>query len=148
MRKIELAKKLVNHIMKGGNKNKIEKILLQSLKKLQKDNKKKSNEIFKLAVLHNTPIFKVNIIRNKKMKKKKRKIRKVPTFITNNNLRFSLAMKILLKTIKKGKFVFFSKFTNEILLSSQQKSDSILVKNDIQKDVLLNKRYFQFFKWK
>jgi ribosomal protein S7 len=148
MRKIKLSEKIINHIMKGGNKSIVEKIILQSFKKLHKESKKKINDIFKLAVLYNTPIFKIHVIKNKKMKKKKRKIRKIPAFITNNNLRFSLAIKLLLRAINKKSSAFFIKLTNEILLSSQQKSDSIILKDNIQKDVLLNKRYFQFFKWR
>lgn len=146
MRKIELQGKLLNHIMQNGNKSTGEKLLLNSFKNLQQDCNKRTKEIFKLAIINATPVFKIHTIKNKKMKKKKRKIKEIPVFITNQQLRSSLALKLILKTLKK-KPSFFLSFTSEILLSSQSKSNSIELKDLIQKQVLNQKKYFRFFRW-
>nr|YP_009329924.1 ribosomal protein S7 [Didymosphenia geminata]API83115.1 ribosomal protein S7 [Didymosphenia geminata] len=146
MRKIELQGKLLNHIMQNGNKSTGEKLLLNSFKNLQQDCNKRTKEIFKLAIINTTPVFKIHTIKNKKMKKKKRKVKEIPVFITNQQLRSSLALKLILKTLKKSPS-FFSSFTSEILLSSQSKSNSIELKDLIQKQVLNQKKYFRFFRW-
>lgn len=148
MKKIEIKKKLINHIMKNGEKKTSEKILLQSLKTLQKNCVKETQEIVKLALTYSIPIFKLNKIKNKKMKKKNRKTKEIPSFITSNKYRISSAIKLILKSVKKTPRNFFINFNKEILLNSQKKGDTIQIKNDLQKQVLVNKRYFNFYKWR
>jgi ribosomal protein S7 len=147
MKKIEIKKKLINHIMKNGEKKTSEKVLLQSVKTLQKNCVKETQEIIKLALMYSTPIFKLHRIKNKKLKKKNRKIKEIPSFITNNNYRISSAIKLILKSVKKKPKNFFINFNKEILLTSQKKGDSIQLKDELQKQVLVNKRYFNFYRW-
>lgn len=146
MRKIEIKKKLINQVMKNGEKKTSEKIILQSFKELQKNSFKKTNELVKLAVIYSIPIFKLNKIKNKN--KKKKNLKEIPSFITSNNSRVSLAIKLILKTIKKKKENFYSKLNKELLLNSQQKSETIQLKNNLQKKVLTKKRYLKFYRWK
>ena len=147
MRKIEIKKKLINQVMKNGEKRTSERIILKSLKELQKNSLKRTKELIKLSLLNSTPIFKINKIKNKKNKKKKQKLKEIPSFITNNSSRISLAIKFILQSIKKKKENFYSKFNRELLLNSQQKGETIQLKNTLQKEALSNKRYLNFYRW-
>ena len=64
----KIIDKMLNHITKHGKKIKSEKIVLQSVKALQKPFKKQSKKIFQLSLLLTTPIF--NIFIKKKKEKK------------------------------------------------------------------------------
>ena len=69
---IEIKNKLINHLIVKGKKNKSETIALKSFKTLQIDSKKSSKRLFQLALISNTPIFKINTITQKKQKKNKK----------------------------------------------------------------------------
>jgi ribosomal protein S7 len=146
--KLELKNKLINHIMINGNKKTSEKILLKSFKKLQKDSQKQSKKIFQLAIINSTPIFKLHI--HKLKKKKKKRIKEIPVFIANKYNRISLAIKLMLSKISETKQLnqFFNDFKKEILITSQQKGTVIESKNNLQKQVLLKKHFFAFYRWK
>ena len=145
---MKIKNKLLNHITIDGNKKTSEKLLLKSFKKLQKDSKKQSKKIFQLAIINSTALFKLNMYKIKK--RKKAKIKEIPTFIQNQYNRTSFALKqILCKKIRnKNTNKFFIKLKNEILLTSQQKSSIIEAKNNIQKKIPLKKRFFAFYRWK
>jgi ribosomal protein S7 len=145
----EIKNKLLNHLTKHGEKKTSEKILLKTIKKLSKDSNKQAKEVIKTALVQSTPIFKVHIITNKKQKKKNRKVKKIPYFIINNTHRISLAIKFIMEIVRKKKSKpLYDKLKDEVLLNSQQKGDSIAIKTDLQNQVLLNKRYFNFYRWK
>lgn len=146
MKKLEIKKKLINHIMVDGEKKTSEKIVLNCFKELQKKSKKKTNELIKLAVISTTPVFKLHTITNKKSKKKK--IKEVPAFITNNNYRISLAIKFIINSIKRKKEHFYNKLNKELLLNSQQKGEAVQLKNSLQQKVLIKKKYLKFYRWK
>lgn len=149
MKEFKIKKKFENHLMINGKKNTSENILFKSLKKLQKDSSKQYKNIIKISLINSTPIFKLHKIENKKQKKKNRKIREIPYFLLTNKSRFSLAIKFMLKSIKKTKAKsFYSKLINEILLNIKKEGESSYIKNELQKKALLNKRYFQFYKWR
>lgn len=59
---IEIQNKLINHLVIKGKKSKSEKIVLESFKTLQLNSKKSSKKLFQLALISNTPIFKINSI--------------------------------------------------------------------------------------
>ena len=147
-KKLKLKNKLLNHIMINGNKKTSEKILLKSFKKLQKDSQKQSKKIFQLAIINSMPIFRLYTLKMKK--KRKKKIKEIPAFISNKSNRTSLAVKFILsKTLEnKQLHFFFNKFKKEILLTSQQKGSTIESKNNLQKQILLKKRLFSFYRWK
>jgi ribosomal protein S7 len=147
-KKLEFKNKLINHIMINGNKKTSEKILLKSFKKLQKDSQKQSKKIFQLAIINSTPIFKLHIFKIKK--KRKKRIKEIPAFITNKYTRISLAIKLILSKISENKRLnnFFNEFKKEILLTSQQKGTIVESKNNLQKQVLLKKHLFAFYRWK
>jgi small subunit ribosomal protein S7 len=148
MKKLSIKKKLLNHLMKNGEKKTSEKIFLQSLKEIQKTSLKQTKSLVKTALINTAPIFKLHTIKNKKQKKKNRKIKTVPFFIYNNLARISLAIKFIIDTVAKRKTTkFFIKLNEEILLSSKQQSETIQMKDYIQKKVFAHKRYFKFFRW-
>jgi small subunit ribosomal protein S7 len=149
MHKFEVKKKFINHLIKNGEKKTSEKLLLQSLKELQKETTKQPKTLIKLALANSTPIFKLHKIENKKQRKKNRKVKEIPSFLSSQKARVSLAIKFIIKVTKKKKTKrCFEKLNKEILLNINNTGEASLIKNDLQKQVLLNKRYFQFYKWK
>lgn len=147
-KKLQLKNKLVNHIMINGNKKTSEKLITQSFKKLQKDSPKQSKKLFQLAIVNSTPIFKLHTHQVKK--KRKNKVKEIPSFIANTNNRASLAIKFILpKNIKNKKSnKLFNELKNEIFLASQQKGNAFELKANLQKQVLLKKHLFKFYRWK
>jgi ribosomal protein S7 len=149
MKKLDIIKKIINHLMKNGEKNTSEKLFLQSFKELQKNSSKETQKLIKLAVLNTTPIFKLHKIKNKNVKKNNDK--EVPSFIANRQSKISLAIKFILKSVKKKSESFYKKFKEELLLNSQNKGDAVKIKNDLQEQILqikiTNKRYFNFYRW-
>lgn len=144
--KIEVKNKIINNLLINGKKNTGEKILLKTLKELQKSSNKESKKLIKFAIIFSTPIFKLHKISQKK--KKKKKIQEIPSFISKKNARISLSIKFILKTIKKKNLnKFYNKLKEEILLTAQSKGDAVQIKNDLQKYILLKKHYFSYFKW-
>ena len=146
-KKLTLKNKIINTIIKSGNKNTNEKILLKSIKLIQKSTKKNHIELIRQAIINSSSTFKIN---QQLMKKGKRKAKKdFPTFILNDSLRIIISLKFM-KSISlklnesKG---FDKKLANEILATSTNKSKSIDYKNDLQKQILLNKRYLIKFNW-
>ena len=147
-KKIEITRKLVNHLVINGKKPKSEKIVLKSIKALQKTSKKSSQKLFQLALIYNTPIFKLNTITQKKRKKKKQKVKIIPAFISNKASRISFAIKFIVTTAsKKSNQPLFQKLLNEILISSRNKSDAVERKKDTQKQALLNRHLFKYYRW-
>ena len=58
--------KLINRLMLCGNKWKSEKILLNTLKKLQKFQKLQINLILKSVIINNSPYFNIKQVKKKK----------------------------------------------------------------------------------
>jgi len=145
--RISLKQKLVNTLMNSGNKRTGEKILVKSLKLLQKSTVKKHINLIQLAVINATPTFKVNQQLSKKGKRKSKK--DIPTFITNDSLRIMLSLKFIktASTKSQSSACFYENLTQEILASSTLKSQSVEKKNELQKRTLINKRYLSKFRW-
>ena len=144
---INLKQKIINSMMKNGEKKTIEKILKKSLKLIQKYDKKNHLNILKHSIINSTPIFKINVQSKKRGKRKVKK--EIPTFINKNILRIVASFNFLSENALKNKDLncFYQKITKEIIDSSLQKSRSIEQKNEIQKQVLLQKRYLLNFRW-
>jgi ribosomal protein S7 len=143
----KLKEKIINTLMLCGQKKTGEKILIKTIKRLQKSTVKKSKSLLHVSVINATPTFKFN---EQIMKRGKRKaVKSIPYFITNDTKRIVLALKTIKLTSSKNKdsISFISKFTKEILETSSLKSLSIEHKNDLQKQVLSTKRYLHKFRW-
>lgn len=146
---MEIKNKLINHLMLSGKKETGEKILLKSLKEIQKDSKKQSQELIKLGIMYSTPTFKLHKITNNKQKKRNKKIRVIPAFISDKNARISLGIKFVLASLKKKKSNnCHIKLKNELIANSLYKGSAIQTKNELQKQVLVNKHYFSYYRWR
>jgi len=144
--KVEIKNKIINHLLVDGKKKTSEKSLLKSFKELQKQSTKNSKKLTQLAILLALPIFKVHKIANKK--KRNKQVREIPAFILKERARVSLAIKFILASIKKRTpNKFYIKLKQEILLNSQNKGEAILMKDELQKQVLLKKRFFRYYRW-
>ena len=144
----EITTKLINHLIVSGKKNKSEQIISKSLKVLQTTSKKSSKKLLQLALVFNTPLFKINAITQKKRKKKKQKTKIIPAFISNKINRISFSIKFILETLKKKKgSPVYKDLSKELFLSSQNKSSSIEVKKETQKQAFLNRHLFKYYRW-
>jgi hypothetical protein len=99
-----------------------------------------------LSIIKSSPIFKLNVVKYKKRKKKK--IKETPAFIKNINRRTSLAIKFIIHTIRQKKLKKQNDISNEILNILRNDSETINKKNTLQKQILKHKHYFSFYKWK
>lgn len=134
--------------MVDGKKTTSEKLFLKSLKQLQIDSKKQIKKVLQLCLINSMPIFKLKQSSNKKIRKRKRKIKIVPVFINKQQNRMSLGIKFILFSLKKkSNNCFYSRLANEILLIAENKNALPEIKIDIQKKALLNKRYLKNYKW-
>jgi len=149
---LKTKEKLLNHLMKKGGKETSEKVLLKSVKELQKNTLKKTENIIKSALLNTIPIFKMNTI-IKKRKKKRKTIREVPIFLVYNKSRVSEAIKLIIKTskkIKKNITSYYLKLVVELLddCKDDVESDAVLIKNNLQEKILAQKKYLRNYRWR
>ena len=146
-KKIFLKDKTINEFMKNGKKTTGEKILLKFTKSFQKAHKKNSISLLQFAVINATSVFSIN---TQVIKKGKRKtVREIPSFLSNHNDRIRNSLKLFKESSLKEKKTshFYKSFEKEVLKSASFNSLSIIKKTELQRQVLLNKRYWYNFKW-
>lgn len=144
--KKELKQMLISTIMNDGKKSTVEKSLIKSFKIIQKNNSSNIIEMLKESIIRSTPTFKVN---QQVLKKGKRKTKQeLPFFIKSKYHRIVMSLKNILSITQKKQDLntFHKKFANEILLP-YSKSKSAELKNEVQKQVLMKKRYLHKFRW-
>ena len=142
-----LKTKIVNVIILSGKKTTAEKVLLNFAKKLQKSSNKHFKKLVQLAIINSTSVFKLN---EQIVKKGKRKVVKnSPSFIVASAPRMMISLKSIRSVLIKSKNSnqFYAKLVNEILLASNLTGDSVDRKTEMQKKILLNKRYLSKFYW-
>jgi len=142
-----LQRKIINTMMHSGKKTTSEKILLKSVKRVQKQSVKNFKQQLKSALINTTPTFKVNEQIVKRGKRKSVKV--VPSFISGDTLRLTSALKLLKTSAVKSRKSqpFYVSLVDEILSASISKSMAVDKKAEIQSQVLLNKRYLSKFRW-
>ena len=86
-----LKNKIIKHLTINGKKGTSEKIFNKSLKNIQKETNKQLKKIINIAIINATPIFKLHKISNKK--RRKRKLKEIPAFISKKKFRLTLAIK-------------------------------------------------------
>ena len=146
-KKFDLKSKIVSTLMIHGKKNTSEKILLKFGKRLQKSTNKNFKGLLQLALINSTPTFKIN---EQVIKKGKRKaIKSTPSFIASESLRITTSLKSIKQVVSKskGSMFFYETFAKEVLSTSALKSQVVDKKNELQKQVLINKRYLSKFRW-
>ena len=139
--------KTINILMQDGKKTKGEKIILKSFKNLQKSLNSKTLTVFHTAVVNSTSSFKIN---EQAVKKGKRKATKtIPSFILNDSLRITNALKQIKKvSMKRHSSKYFHKsLLLELISTADTKSQVIEQKNEIHRQILINKRYLAKFRW-
>ena len=144
---LEIKNKFINHLIIDGKKNKSEKILSKTIKALQIISKKSSKKLVQLALVSSTPIFKLNTITQKKRKKKKQKPRVIPAFISSKISRISFAIRFIIIIAQKKNQSLLKNLSTEILISSQNQSNAIERKKETQKQALLNRHLFKYYRW-
>lgn len=138
--------KITNHLTKKGKKTKSEKILNKSIKELQKNSKKQTKRLIQLSLILSSVIFKIRTIKNKKNKKRKARIR--PTFIANQNKRFSFAIKLIVLTAKENSInCFHNKLKDEFFSTALFKSHFIKKRKEVEKQALKQKHLFKYYRW-
>ena len=142
-----LKDKTVNEFMRNGKKLTGEKILLKFVKSFQKQNRKNFKSLLQISIINITPVFSVNTQIIKKGKRKS--TNEVPVFLSNHQVRIRNSLKLFKQSaIKEKKTSYFYKlFSKEVLNSAKFDSITITEKNNLQKQVLKNKRYWSNFKW-
>jgi ribosomal protein S7 len=146
IKKLYLKHKIFNLLMINGNKEMCEIFFLKSSKLLQKSLIKNNKEIIKIGIINSSPVVNIKQVRLKKGKKKN--VKKYP-FVLDPQNRISLAIKFILETIKqKGKksSYLYINLKQEIEASSQNNSNAVTRKDNLQKDTLLNKKY-SYYRW-
>ena len=143
-----LKQKVIGHLIIGGRKKKSEKVLLKSIKSLQKQSLKSYKEIINLAVMNAIPIFKVSERRLKKTKKKKKLL--VPFFLSNNCIRISTALKNIINNTRKisSNLPFYNNLNKELVLNAKKKCENIKIKNDTQRLAIEKKKFLDNYKWR
>lgn len=144
--KEKIKLKLINHLLKNGNKKTCENILLKSLKTIQKSSLKSYKKVLKMAIINSSSIFR--IIKLKQKKRKKKSTKEIPMFIFKNFERISWSLKVILSYSKKQNVNnFYKKLKQEIMISSKNKGNSIDKKIDTHKQILPKKRLLLYFRW-
>ncbi len=146
-KKVFLKSRIINSLMISGKKEIAEQILNKLIKFLLKSTNKNTINLIQLSIINSTPVFKLN---EQIIKQGKRKAIKItPAFIAKNYLRIMFSLKLLNKIAftAKTENVFYMKLAKEIMKSAKLKSESVNRKNELQKQVLLNKRYVSKFRW-
>jgi len=146
MKTLNIKHKIFNHLMTDGNKETCEKTFLKSSKSLQKSLLKNYQEVIKIGIINTSPTVNVKQVKLKKGKKKN--IKEYP-FVLDSKNRISLAIKFILETVKKkeNKLLYlYANLKQEIIANSQNDSNAIKKKDDLQKNTLLKKQY-AFYRW-
>ena len=143
----DLKTKIISTLMVCGKKKTGEKILLKFAKLQQKSTSKNFKNIVHLAVINSTPTFKLNEQISKKGKRKA--IKSIPSFIKSDSLRVMTSLKFIKNAVVKNKSsaFFYQNLVTEVTASSVLKSQAVDHKNELQKQILINKRYLAKFRW-
>jgi ribosomal protein S7 len=135
--------------MSKGGKIQSEKLLLKSVKELNKFSPKQVKKIFQLSIIQLSPVFKLHSSIDKKRKKKKSKVRETPSFIPTSHNRTSLAIKYILSNTKKqATNKFHQKLKKELIEVLTQKTQLTNNKIELQKKIVSQKNYLRYYRWK
>jgi ribosomal protein S7 len=143
---LNIKHKILNHLTTNGKKETCEKTFLKSSKSLQKSLLKNYQELIKIGIINASPTISVKQVKLKKGKKKN--VKEYP-FILDSRNRISLAIKLILDTVKKKEnkpLYLYTNLKQEIIANSQNSSNTIKKKDDLQKNTLLKKQY-AYYRW-
>jgi len=139
-KKINFKIKTYNNLMVSGNKTLCEKLILKTVKLIQKSSDKNFLDLFKLAVINSSPT-----LQTKKIKRKRKKLKEF-SYIPNEKTRIFLSLKLILGVLKKDSKNFHNKLKHEIFEISKNNSNINKIKENNQEQSLKLKKY-SHFRW-
>lgn len=140
-----IINKIANTLTFNGKKETGERVLKGIFKKIQKTSKKSSKKIIQQALINTMPSFKINQIITKK--KKKKRIKEIPSFIKKTKYKIAYAIKLLFLNSKKTTLKTVDHIKKEILESSKNEGVIIDTKVELQKKVLTNRHFLLYYRW-
>lgn len=139
-KEVFIQSKIINHITLNGKKEISEKLVLQTFKELQRNSVKRFDKLVNVALVLSTPVFKTY---KRVIKRRKKFIRSTPALIKRKKARVSLSIRFILTALKNRQIkYFYKKLYEELILHLGNESAAIQMKNKIQEEVLLKKRFF------
>ena len=137
----KLLNKFKNKLTLNGKKFKATQILDNSIKLLQKNNKKNHKKLIRVSLTQLAPLFSV-----KEVKKTKKKSKEFPFFL-NPKLRILLSIKLIINKLKSVKTINISKqLSNEIVLILKKNSSVLTQKNQKSSHAFFQKK-FANYRW-
>jgi ribosomal protein S7 len=133
-----LKNKLINILSKNGDKYLSQILFLKCCKNMQKTNFKDTKEILKLAIINST-----YVVFNKKIKRKKKKMREFP-YLLNKSSRVTLAIKSILKLALSNNNQTYKTLSKEFVLSAQNLSETITQRNNLHQHAFFTKKYAKY----
>jgi len=94
------------------------------------------------------PTFRIVKLTNKRRRKKS--VKQIPIFLSNNKSRSSWGLKKLtnFSTQEASKTNLLKKLTNQLLLTTtESENKNIELKNKQQNEALKEKKYFKYYRW-
>jgi len=134
-------KTLTSHVAKKGQKYTVEKFLTKGLKQIQKQQKKNVTNIIKTSLLNFMPAFRMIQLTNKRRRKKS--IKQIPAFLSNNKSRSSWGLKNLtnFSPQETSKTNLLYRLKNQFLLTTTK------IENNQQNEISKKKIYFKYYRW-
>ena len=138
---------LGNHLTKNGQKYKIEKIIIKSLKQTQKQQKKNTKNIIKISIMKIIPTFRLIKLTNKRRRKKS--IKQIPAYLSSSRFRSSWGLKNLIKKSADeiSNTTLDKNLTNKFLLTAKLQNKNIELKTTQQTESSKEKKYFRHYRW-
>jgi len=131
--------KICNKLLKNGVKTRPEKIIKTCLKQLQRKSKKQHLKILKKSLINSSPVLSI-----KQIKRRKKQVKEFP-YILKKKLRLFIGLNFILTSLKRNKTnLFYSKFSEEILLTALNKGNTIKLKKDLYEQSFQKKKYANF----
>lgn len=130
-----------NLILKKGKKSKAENLLKETLKKIQKTNKKNSLPLIKNAIISSTIGFTTNKQTLKRGKRKK--VVQTTAFLVSETARFSNSWKIVVKPSFEKKSGDFPKNLSKTIVNLLNKNQELKEKTKL----IVNRKYGFKFRW-
>lgn len=115
LKKKTIKNKFINLLSINGNKNKIEKLFLKTIKEIQKSTKKQYLNILKLSIVNNYTVLMLKKSKNQKFKRKSLNKTMIPFLLKKQN-RILLSLKsIIIMSKKNSKNSFFLSLKLELM---------------------------------
>ena len=141
-----LYSKFITLLLDKGKKNKIELVLLKTIKELQKVTKKQVLNVIKAVILKNYSVVMIKKPKTQKFQRKNLKKVLIP-YLLKAPYRIISSLKTILWVAKqKSNQNFFLALKNEILISFNKLTTNSTIQSDLYRLVFLKKN-FAHYRW-